>query len=380
MMSTLPTTPRGVTHALCRLALASAFLTACGAEEAPPAPPRPVKAMQVLDASGLTTRAFPGRATPGQEVNLSFRVAGPLVELPVSVGDRVDTGDTVARIDPTDYQTAVDARESEVQVAQASATRAQADLTRIQNTLREDPGAASQMALDRARQLRDSSAAGVRALQATVGGARDRLSYTTLKAPFSGEVVETYVENFETVVPKQPIARIVDASSIEFVIGVPENLIGYADRVTSVQVTFDALPGIEVPATIKEIGREATQATRTYPVTLSMTQPEGAEILSGMAGEAAIEADLPQEAREVGIQIPATALFTGADPSQSFVWVIDEASNTLVRREVETGRLSEFGVLIRNGLQAGDWIVVAGVSALDEGDEVVRLGNEGGGS
>ncbi len=149
---------------------------------------------------------------------------------------------------------------------------------------------------------------------------------------------------------------------------------------TSVQVTFDALPGIEVPATIKEIGREATQATRTYPVTLSMTQPEGAEILSGMAGEAAIEADLPQEAREVGIQIPATAVFTGADPSQSFVWVIDEASNTLVRREVETGRLSEFGVLIRNGLQAGDWIVVAGVSALDEGDEVVRLGDEGGGS
>jgi RND family efflux transporter MFP subunit len=336
--------------------------------------------MQVLDASGLTTRAFPGRATPGQEVNLSFRVPGPLIELPVSVGDRVEEGDVVARIDPTDYQSALDAREGERQVAQATATRAQADLGRIENTFREDPGATSQMALDRARQLRDSSAASVRALRATVGGARDQLSYTTLKAPFGGEVVETYVENFETVVPKQPIARIVDASSIEFVVSVPENLIGYADRVTGIRVSFDALPGIEVPATIKEIGREATQATRTYPVTLAMSQPEDAVILSGMAGEAAIEADLPDEARGVGIQIPATAVFTESDPAQSFVWVIDEASNTLVRREVETGGLSEFGVLIRNGLQAGDWIVVAGVSALDEGQEVVRLGDEGSGT
>ncbi len=299
-------------------ALLSIPVAGCGSEsEPPPPPPRPVKAMRVVDASSLSSSAFPGRATPGREANLSFRVAGPLIELPVSVGDRVAQGAVIARVDPRDYQSLVDAAVGERQMAQAAAKRAQADLNRIENTFRDDPGATSEMARDRARQLRDSSAAAVRTFDATVGGMRDRLSYTVLEAPFAGEVVETYVENFDTVVPKQPIARIVDTKSIEFVISVPESQIGYASQVTAIEVTFDALPGIQVPATIQEIGREATQATRTYPVTLVMAQPANARILSGMAGEAMIEAELPEGSRALGIQIPGTALFTEDDPSQS---------------------------------------------------------------
>ena len=199
-----------------------------------------------------------------------------------------------------------------------------------------------------------------------------------MTSPFAGDVVETYVENFETVVPKQPIARIVDTKRVEFVISVPESQIGYAADVTSIEVTFDALPGITVPATIKEIGKEATQATRTYPVTLVMEQPENAEILSGMAGEAYISAELPEGARELGIQIPVPALFTADDLNKSYVWVVDGATRTLERREVEPGVLSEFGVRIRSGLQAGEQIVVAGVSTLQEGQEVVVLDEEGG--
>jgi len=356
------------------LLLSTGLVWGCGTEPEPK-PPRRVKAMQVLDASSLSTSAFPGRADPGQEVNLSFRVAGPLIELSASVGDQVSKEDVVARIDPKDYQSALQSAEGELQMAQASATRAKADLKRLENTWREDPGATSQMAIDRARQVRDSAVAGVRALEGAASFARDQLRYTSLTAPFDGEVVETYVENFETVVPKQPILRIVDPSSIEFVVSVPENLIGYAPYVTSVEVTFDALPGLTVPAKIKEIGREATRATRTYPVTIVMDQPADAKILPGMAGEALIEADLPEGSRELGIRIPATAIFTADDPAKSYVWVIDPTTHTLERREVDVGQLSESGILIRAGLQNGDQVVVVGVSLLSEGEEVVVLGD-----
>jgi RND family efflux transporter MFP subunit len=201
-----------------------------------------------------------------------------------------------------------------------------------------------------------------------------------LAAPFDGEVVETYVENFETILPRQPILRIVDASSIEFVVSVPESLIGYAPYVTRAVVTFDALPGVSVFAEIKEIGREATRATRTYPVTLTMDQPANAEILPGMAGEARIEADLPEGSRELGIQISATAIFTEDDPTKSYVWVVDPTTSTLERREVGTGELSESGVLIRSGLRSGDQVVIAGVNLLSEGEKVVVLGDKGRGS
>ncbi len=346
----------------------------CAPEPETARPPRSVKAMQVVAPSTIGSRSFPGRAEAGQEVNLSFRVAGPLIELPVDVGDRVKRGDVVARVDPTDYESAVAGLEGQLQAAQAAANRARADFTRIDKTFREDPGATTEMALDRARQLRDSTAATVRGLGATVEGARDQLSYTSLSVPFDGAVVETYVENFETVIAKQPILRIVDPTRIEFTISVPENQIVYAPYVTGATVSFDALPGVKIPAMIKEIGKEASQAARTFPVTLAMDQPEGAEILPGMAGEALIEADLPEKSARIGIQIPTTALFAEDDPEKSYVWVIDQATNTLERREVEPGDFSEFGVLIKSGLQAGEWVVVAGASLLSAGEEVSILG------
>jgi RND family efflux transporter MFP subunit len=353
------------------------LIAGCAPEPEPAKPPRSVKAMQVVSPSTITSRSFPGRAEAGQEVNLSFRVAGPLIELPASVGDQVKQGDLVARIDPTDYQSVVSSLEGQLQSARAAANRAQADFERVENTMREDPGATSEMALDRARQLRDSTAATVRSASATVAGARDQLSYTSLSAPFDGEVVETYVENFETVVPMQPILRVVDPTRIEFTISVPENQIVYAPYVTGAQVSFDALPGVEIPALIKEIGKEASQATRTYPVTLAMEQPDGADILPGMAGEALIEAELPEDSVRLGIQIPTTSLFAEDDPEKSYVWVIDQATNTLERREVQTGDLSEFGILVKSGLEAGEWVVVAGASLLSAGEEVTILGTSG---
>jgi RND family efflux transporter MFP subunit len=353
------------------------FVAGCAPEPEPAKPPRSVKAMQVVAPSTISARSFPGRAEAGQEVNLSFRVAGPLIELPLKVGDAVKRGDLVARIDPTDYQSVVSSLEGQLQSAQAAANRAQADFERVENTMREDPGATSEMALDRARQLRDSTAAAVRSARATVTGARDQLSYASLTAPCDGEVVETYVENFETVIPMQPILRIVDPTRIEFTISVPENLIVYAPYVIGAQVSFDALAGVEIPAVIREIGKEASQATRTYPVTLAMEQPEGMDILPGMAGAALIEADLPEESARLGIQIPTTALFAEDDPEKSYVWVIDQATNTLERREVQTGELSEFGILIKSGLEAEEWVVVAGASLLSAGEAVTILGTSG---
>ena len=68
---------------------------------------RNVIALRVADTTGLSQRAFPGRARAGQEVNLSFRVTGPLIAMPADVGDELKAGDLVARIDPSDYETAV---------------------------------------------------------------------------------------------------------------------------------------------------------------------------------------------------------------------------------------------------------------------------------
>ncbi len=365
--------PNRIRLGLGMLLLGAAMLSACDkepvAQKEPP--PRLVNAMRVAEHKDLGERSFPGRARAGQEVNLSFRVSGPLVALSAEVGAEFNKDDVVATMDPRDFESALRTVQGQLEREQAAVRRAQADFTRLQNVMKEDPGATSQTAVDRARQERDSARATLRSLQGSLQTAKDRLSYTKLRAPFDGVVVETYVENFETVVAKQPIVRLLDPSSIEFVVNVPENLIGLAPYVVGIDVTFDALPGVTVPATIKEIGKEASQATRTYPVTFVMAQPEKGEILPGMAGQATVRSRPPEDSDQaLGTEIPATAVFTSDDRSKSFVWVIDEANKTLSRREVEVAGLSRFGTRVRTGIKAGEWIVTKGVHSVREGQQV----------
>lgn len=355
----------------------SSLLLIAACEEAPaPVPPKPVRAIQVSDASDLAEGVFPGRARAGLEVNLSFRVSGKLLQLPVAVGDQVKVGARVAALDPQDFQQQLNTAQSTQQAAKAEFRRAETDYNRLLKVQQEDAGATSQRAVDLALSIRDQARAAAAALGATVQTARDRLGYTELEAPFSGEVVETYVENFQTVVASQAILRLLDSSSIEMTVSIPENAIGYAGYVTRVSIAFDALPGIEVAASIKEIGSEASQATRTYPLTLVMAQPEGGKILPGMAGKATIQVRLPESAGKTGISIPASAAFAGSDIKVTNVWVVDTATSTLSRREVEPGEPTTSGLLIKSGLQAGEWIVTAGTHSLTEG-QVVKIVDSG---
>jgi RND family efflux transporter MFP subunit len=217
---------------------------------------------------------------------------------------------------------------------------------------------------------RDSANAQVESLEAQVATAKDALSYTHLKAPFKGTVVETFVENYEDVQAKQQIVRIVDTSKIEFVVNIPENLISDAPKVKKVYVRFDAFPDHEIPGSIKEIGKEASKTTRTYPVTLIMDQPDDIKILPGMAGQAWGDRETAIMAGDVGILVPISAVITSDGEKQSFVWVIDEKSGQVTRRKVKTGNLSDSGIMIDEGLKPGEWVAIAGVHSLQEGQKV----------
>ena len=219
-------------------------LIACRSEPERPHPPRPVFAIQVADASGLTERSFPGRARAGQEVNLSFRVAGPLITFPVDVGAEVKTGDEVARIDPQDYETALRSLDGQLEREQARAARAQKDLTRILNIQKEDPGATSQAMVDQKREALNSTKADIKSLEAAVDRAKDQLSYTYLRAPFAGVIAKRYVDNFQEVKAKQAIVSLQDINHIEILVDIPENVMATLKRDTaSAYAEFTAAPG-----------------------------------------------------------------------------------------------------------------------------------------
>ena len=357
------------------VALAGMFIAACSREEPPPKVVRPVKAMKVGDTTQLTGRSFPGRAKATQEVNLSFRVAGTLMTLPNDiVGKTYRKGELIARLDPRDFEIQLRNAQGQLDRTKATLVRAENEYERELRIFKEDPGATSQTAVDRKREDRDAAKANIKSLEASVAAAKDQLSYTYMKAPFDGTITAQYVQNFEDVAAKQPIVRLLDDSRIEMVVNIPESLISYAPYVERVWVRFDPFPDKELPATIKEIGKEASQTTRTYPVTLIMDQPEEFKILPGMAGHTIrAEGQLPRDLQQQGVEIPVAAVFTPDTETQSYVWVIDEKTMTVQKRKVKTGKLTEAGVLIEEGVKPGEWVVTAGVHTLREGQEVKIL-------
>jgi multidrug efflux pump subunit AcrA (membrane-fusion protein) len=265
------------------------FYSGCAKDEAPEEEViRPVKAMQVGGMEELTSRSFPGQAKATREANLSFRVSGPLTKFPVEVGDEVKRGRLLARIDPRDFEVNLKNAQGQLEKSRAAVKLAQSDYDRVKRI------------------------AQVKSLQAEVAAAKDALSYTYLKAPFDGTIVQTFVENYEDVRAKQQIVRLVDTSKVEFIVNIPENLISYAPSITKVYVRFDTYPDKDIAAVIKEIGKEASRTTRTYPVTLIMDQPEGFKVLPGMAGRTVrAEGDLPAGAGREGYEVPVTAVFPG---------------------------------------------------------------------
>ena len=401
--------------------------TGCGKAPTEPSAIRPVGAIKVADLGAFQGRGFPGRAEPVEEVELSFRVSGPLVTLPVKVGDRVRRGDLLAAIDPTDYQTALDlvksnlnrakaellamqrgARPEEIEqlkaaLAESHATykQAQAEYERMATLLPDK--VVSKSTYDLALAKRDRTVAQVKgaeedlrigqkgareediqakqaeisALQAVVKDAENKLKYTSLLAPFEGDIAAKYVENFQTVHAKQPILRLLDTSQIEIILQIPESVISMAPLVKGVICDFDAFPSREFPGHITEIGAEATRTTRTYPVTVLLDQPEDLKILPGMAAtvRGKPDASILQDSRNFAI--PISAIFTPETEKQNCVWVVDEDTKTVSRRVVQTGDLTPGGIKIVEGLQPGEWIVTAGANSLEEGQKV-RLPEEGG--
>jgi len=337
---------------------------------------RPVKAMQVRDPTLVLSRPFPGVARAENRVNLAFRVEGPLVELPIYVGKEVEKGEILARIDPRDYVIELRNVEAELEKSKAELAFAESDFARAERIQKEDPGAISASKVDEKREERNRLRAVVSGNEAKVEGAKDQLSYTSMRAPFDGIIVAKYFDNFEYVRAKQTVARMLDTSRIEMVVDIPANLIAHAHLIRDVEVTYDPFPDLRLQAEIKELGEEASATTRTFPVTLIMKQPKRVQILAGMSGEARFVGKLSPDSPYVAILIPTSAVFTVGEDKQNFVWVIDEITGRVSKRNVTLEQLTSQGIQVSQGISSGEWIAIAGVHSLKEGQKVEILGQK----
>ncbi|MFO7738323.1 MAG: efflux RND transporter periplasmic adaptor subunit [Desulfatiglandaceae bacterium] len=337
---------------------------------------RPVKMMTVTSSTDALQRKFPGMVRAAKRADLAFQVEGTLKQLPVDEGREVKEGRLIAQLDQRDFENNLRNAQGQLARVKAALESAQSEYDRILRIQKQDPGAASESMVVKRREAVDQAKAEMESARAAVDVARDKLGYTTLRAPFAGVVSKRYVDNFQEVRAKQAIVSLDDISFLEILVDLPEIVvtsIKESDKQTGSEARahaeFAAAPGKEYPLKIKEFATRADPRTQTYQVVFQMKRPEGLLILPGMTATVVGKPPVSGEKRGFFI-IPTIAVFAD-DEGNSNVWVVDKEKMTVGRRKVTTGDLTgEAGIQITEGLQSGEMIAASGVSQLREGMKV----------
>lgn len=338
--------------------------------------PRPAKIITVTDEGSRTVRTFPGRVRAAQAVDLAFRVGGPLVDLPVTEGQRVSRDQLIARIDPRDYRVRTRGLEAQLAAAEAQLNGAQLQFERV-STLYANKSMAK-AAFDEARAARDVSSAQVESTAEALRAARLALEDTELRAPYDGIVAEKLVETHHNVRPGEAIVHFQDTSRLEILIHLSER--DMATLTTHEQhrlsATFGALPCPSENLRVGEYETEPDPQTQTFLVTLVL-EPEACRgVLPGMSASVAWQ---PAGGARAGtVTVPLESVFTD-EAGAPHVWRVDPESETVERVKITPGALGENGLELLSGLTPGERILAAGVHFVTDGQRVRPMASRPGG-
>ena len=346
--------------------LCALFLGACEKEAVEtPEIVRPIRILTIAGLEAGATLSYPGEIQGAQNAELAFEVAGRLIELPAEEGIDVTQNQLLARLDPADYQSSLDAARAQYKSAKDTFDRYSEVFER---------GAISRQEFDNARRQIDVE-------QAQLASAEKAVSDTQLRAPFAGRIGRTYVDNFNNVQAKQPILIMQDLTQLEVVVNIPEQdwlrakpglTLTQRNERAKLQVSLSTLPDRSFPAAITEIAASADPVTRTFAAHALFDPPTDVSILPGMS--ASLTVRIPADIDGIGsaLQIPANAI-VGGDDGGSYVWKVDAATMTVSLAHVTAGQLSGSEIDILDGLASGDRIAVSGVQHLADGMKISEL-------
>jgi len=336
-----------------------------------------------------------GNIRARRTVDISSDVSARVAQLLVREGDQVREGQTLLRLRPDQYQSAVSRAEASLAQAQAQRSQQDANLTRARRDVdrllalrqRDSLLVSRQQIADATTTLEVAEATltsadhGVSQARASLDEAREELSKTIFTAPMDGTVTRLNVEEGETVIigtmnnPGSLVLTIADLSVIEAVVQVDETDVSAIALGDSAVVRIDAFSGREFVGRVTEIGNSAItppgnqaagqQAAIDFEVVLTL-DPTDAPLRPDLSATA----DIVVESRKAALTVPIIAMTVREDTT----WTGEsEGGETREPREIE-------GVFLARGNQVTFTPVTIGIAGqeyfevltgLSEGDTVV---------
>lgn len=196
--------------------------------------------------------------------------------------------------------------------------------------------------------------------------AKLELSYANVVAPISGVVASRDIKPGNFVQINSPIFRIVDGSRLEVTLNVPERELAKLRPGQAVKLVADALPGRTFTGKVDRVSPVVDTGTGTFRVVAAF--PGDSDLQAGMFSRLSINYDQRADA----LVIPRAALLEDGGEPAVYVVRDGKATHTVLKLGYDDAGWVE----VRDGLKAGDAVVVAGKAALREGSAVQVIDRE----
>lgn len=338
-----------------------------------------VEAVKPVELTSDRAMLLPGTVQPLEETVIYPRVSGYVKRWLVDLGGDVKEGDLLLEIDTPDLDAQLEQARARLAEAEAGVIRAESAVrfskSRAERYQTLTPaGLTSQQDLEQQQGQADVDAAGVNVAKANVAAAQANLrqlqqmkSFARVTAPFSGRVVQRWVERGMLVSAgtTNPLFRVQNANPVRIFVNVPQDVAPGVRTGVEATVTVREYPGREFKAQVANAAGSLDPATRTMSTEVRVPN-ENHELLAGMYVQVSLTLPTPHRLFEV----PATALYN--DASGTRVAVVGPG-DVISLRKISIERDTGTTLQIATGLTADDRVVRIANAALTDGAKVELL-------
>lgn len=311
----------------------------------------PMRSGAVLIASGYVVAQ--------RKAAVASKGTGRLVYLGVVEGDRVRSGQVLARIEDADVKAQLAQAQATLELNRAELQDAEHSLTRERSLM--DSGFTSQANLDAAQARSQRVRASIAVAEATVQAAQVALENTVIRAPFDGTVLTKNADVGEVVAPlaasafsKSAVVTLADLGSLEVEADVAESNLEAIGVGQTCEIVLDAFPDVPYPARVAKIVPTADRAKATVQVKVAFRSYD-ARVLPEMSAKVHFLPRPSQAGADTApvLVVPASAVVQRN--GQVLVYVVQDGR--AVEVAVTVGRQVGAGVAIREGLTAGTAVI-----------------------
>lgn len=350
-----------------------------------------VEVTEVTQGAMSTEYSVNGKVDADNEVQVFPMLAGQVLTLSVSEGDKVSKGQTLLSVDTStvtstmsslreSYNATKTATDKAIENAQISVQQAQLAVENTEALL--EAGAAAEQDLTKAKQgleqaqagvaqARAQQAASLAQIQASMDQINKQASLGTVTAPCAGTVTTVNVVQGGMASSAQPAVVIAEDSRVKIKASVSEDVFAGLHVGDSAGVQISVLSDEVKTAKILSLPAAANQQTNLYDVSVSV--PDGSDPAIGSFATVIFYTDR----RENTLSVPTECVLTGND-NERYLFTVDEGGTTAKRVTVETGLVGKTQTEITSGLTAGDRVVTKGQSYLSDGSAVRVVTSDGG--